>query len=229
MIQMKNKMTKENTPKQKKSFIGSVIKTLILSLFFSILIECIGITFWWTDEPQHSQEMLNDELNYLSNDFRNSLIMSEPANYANSVLKIIYKYLFIKSGIQSVLNESEPSFIVYLIQSIADYLTATINVILVFIVRLFIILLSLPIFILAALTGVVDGLVRRDIRRFGAGRESSFIYHHSKKWIGRLLIFSWLFYLSIPISIHPNIIFIPMATLFGLSIHLTVGSFKKYL
>lgn len=229
---MKNKMTKENTPKQKKSFIGSVIKTLIFSLFFSILIECIGITFWWTDErAQHSQEMLNDELNYLSNDFRNSLIMSEPAYYANSVLKIIYKYLFIKSGIQSVLNEneSEPSFIVALIQSIADYLTATVNVILVFIVRLFIILLSLPIFILAALTGVVDGLVRRDIRRFGAGRESSFIYHHSKKWIGRLLIFSWLFYLSIPISIHPNIIFIPMATLFGLSIHLTVGSFKKYL
>ena len=33
---------------------------------------------------------------------------------------------------------------------------------------------------MAAFTGLVDGLVRRDLRKFGAGRESSYLYHKAR-------------------------------------------------
>ena len=48
---------------------------------------------------------------------------------------------------------------------------------LVFLVRLLVLVLILPLFLMAAFVGLVDGLVRRDVRGFGAGRESGFVYH----------------------------------------------------
>lgn len=48
---------------------------------------------------------------------------------------------------------------------------------LTFVVRLVILVMTIPLFLMAAFTGLVDGLVRRDLRKFGAGRESSYLYH----------------------------------------------------
>lgn len=213
--------------------IGTLFSTLIFSLFLSVVIECVGITFFWPEEGvMHSQNMLDNEFGYLSTDFKDSLLLSEPVLMVESVIFTLYDYIMIRTGLEALLTApvtDSPSFVVVFLKSIGTYLMATVNIILVFIVRLFLLLLSSPIFILASIVGIVDGLVRRDIRRFGAGRESSFLYHHSKRWIGRFLILSWLLYLSIPVSIHPNLIFIPMAFLFGLSVSITFGSFKKYL
>lgn len=52
--------------------------------------------------------------------------------------------------------------------------------VLTFIVRLLVLVLKLPPFLLAVFVGLVDGLVRRNIRKFGAGRESGFVYHRAK-------------------------------------------------
>lgn len=72
-----------------------------------------------------------------------------------------------------------------------------------FCVRLVVLALTIPLFALAAFTGLVDGLVRRDLRRFGAGRESSYLYHKARGTIIPLAIFPWTFYLALPISISP--------------------------
>lgn len=231
MSEIKN----QTTPiKEKPQGITALLVTLVASLFLSILIECVGMAFIWPEQgAQHSKNMLNTEFNYLSSDFQDSLIMSDPVRFTENIVTLVYELLMVKTGLSKTLNEpvdnDNTSFSVIIVHVISEYLIATINIILVFIIRLVILVLSIPIFLLAAVLGFVDGLVRRDIRRFGAGRESSFIYHHSKKWSGKLLLLSWLIYLSIPISIHPNFIFIPMAFLFGLILSITVGSFKKYL
>src|SRR3546814_9826208 len=52
---------------------------------------------------------------------------------------------------------------------------------LVFLVRLLVLCLTLPLFLMAAFVGLVDGLVRRDIRRFGAGRESGRSEEHTSE------------------------------------------------
>ena len=82
---------------------------------------------------------------------------------------------------------------------------------------------------LAAEWRALDGLVRRDLRRWGGGRESSFLYHHAKRWIWPLFITAWVLYLSLPFSIHPAFAILPFAGLIGVLVALTTGSFKKYL
>ena len=47
-----------------------------------------------------------------------------------------------------------------------DFVLASLFVTLTFVVRLIILTLALPLFALAAFTGLVDGLVRRDLRKF---------------------------------------------------------------
>ncbi len=53
----------------------------------------------------------------------------------------------------------------------------------------------------AAFVGLVDGLVRRDIRRFGAGRESGFIYHRARAGLIPLAVLPWVAYLALPVSV----------------------------
>src|SRR3546814_18422025 len=59
------------------------------------------------------------------------------------------------------------------------YLNAAAFTTLTFLVRLLHLVLTLPLILLAAFVGLVDGLVRRDVRKFGAGRESGFFYHRA--------------------------------------------------
>jgi integrating conjugative element membrane protein (TIGR03747 family) len=54
-----------------------------------------------------------------------------------------------------------------------SYLIAAAFTTLTFLVRLLVLVLTLPLILTAAFVGLIDGLVRRDVRRFGAGRESA--------------------------------------------------------
>lgn len=46
-----------------------------------------------------------------------------------------------------------------------------------------ILVLSMPLFVMVLLVGMVEGFNRRDLRRYGAGYESSFVYHHAKRFV----------------------------------------------
>ena len=95
--------------------------------------------------------------------------------------------------------------------------------------RLAILILAIPVFGLCGIVAMVDGLVRRDLRRWGGGRESGFIYHWAKRVALPLAVGVWLIYLIVPISVHPSLVILPFATLLGLAITAAVGTFKKYL
>lgn len=110
-----------------------------------------------------------------------------------------------------------------------DYILAAMLVTQVFAVRLAVLVLALPAFVLLGLMGLTDGLVRRDIRRWSGGRESSFVYHWAKKLLYPALILPWILYLAIPSSIHPNLIVLPFAILFAVSVRVMASTFKKYL
>ena len=47
-------------------------------------------------------------------------------------------------------------------------------------------------------------LMSRDLRRWGGGRESSFVYHYAKNAAMPLIIASWVQYLALPVSLHPS-------------------------
>lgn len=103
------------------------------------------------------------------------------------------------------------------------------NVTLTFLLRLAILLQALPLFVLTITIGLVDGLVRRDLRRFGADHESGFVYHHAKRMIGSSLAATGLVWLTVPIILEPEYVFMPGAVLIGVAGSVATGAFKKHL
>ncbi len=241
--------TTERTYKERKKtglnyFFGlilSLIGWFFFTVFISIMIEFVIITFFSDEGSIRSERMLKQELSYLDRDFKQSVYGSEPAKIARDFAKFTYQWMIIESGFLSLVNWSkEPRqtnedknslrLIVGEIYRISgEYFLSAINIIELMSVRLAIALLSFPAFFLIGLVAFVDGLVVRDLRRFGVAIEQSYLFHHSKVWIGKLIIIAWVVYLAVPWAIHPNMIFIPASLLFGLAIWLSASTFKKYL
>ncbi|CAD5998956.1 MAG: TIGR03747 family integrating conjugative element membrane protein [Escherichia coli] len=103
------------------------------------------------------------------------------------------------------------------------------NITLTFLLRLTILLQVLPLFVLTIIIGLVDGLVRRDLRRFGAGHESGFVYHHARRMIVSSLVATGLVWLAVPVFFVPVYILISGAIIIGSVVCITTGAFKKYL
>jgi integrating conjugative element membrane protein (TIGR03747 family) len=86
----------------------------------------------------------------------------------------------------------------------------------------------MPAFLLIGVAALIDGLVQRELRIYGGGIERASIYHHAKPWIRPAIVSTWFLYLSIPFSIHPNLIFVPAMLLFGGAVFLTSALYKKH-
>ncbi|MBZ7707527.1 TIGR03747 family integrating conjugative element membrane protein [Klebsiella oxytoca] len=108
-------------------------------------------------------------------------------------------------------------------------LLSTGNVTLTFLLRLAILLQALPLFALAIIIGLIDGLVRRDLRKFGAGHESGFVYHHARRMIGSSLAATGLAWLALPYDLDPKNVLMAGAMGVGLAVTVAIGTFKKYL
>ena len=106
---------------------------------------------------------------------------------------------------------------------------AAVYVTFTFVVRLTILALATPLFLVTMFTGFIDGLIRRDLRKFGAGRESSFVYHRAKRTVMPLLLVPWIIYLSLPFPLNPISLFLPSATMLSLAMTITAATFKKHL
>ncbi|MDN5869207.1 MAG: TIGR03747 family integrating conjugative element membrane protein [Nitrococcus sp.] len=216
------------------------IKWLLLSLVFSVLTEWVGMTFWWPDQGlDHSREMLAAELGYLQADFGRSLVSSDPARFTKTVVDRTYYVLFELTRIADFIEwvgrapaagESGLRPRLYAVfKPVAEYVLAAVQVTQVFSVRLAVLVLAMPVFVMFTLVAIVDGLVKRDLRRWGGGRESSFVYHWAKRSALPLLVLTWVIYLALPISLHPSFVVLPFAALFALSVAVTASTFKKYL
>jgi len=220
-----------------------IVGVLLASLFFSLLIEYVGLVFWWPEQGSlHARTMMNTELGYLSSNFTRSLFLSRPAVTAMGWINLGYQWLFVDSGFIGFVQGSSASSAGtdslfarelsagagWLLTYLSDFLQATVYVMVVFVVRITILILSAPFFVLVVMVAMVEGLGRRDLRRFGAGYESSFLYHHAKQFIRPSLTYPCMLYLSWPAAINPNHILLPGALFLGAGITVLAATFKKY-
>ncbi|AZC91327.1 TIGR03747 family integrating conjugative element membrane protein [Pseudomonas chlororaphis] len=235
-----------------KTFLGILFSTpfhffgvMFGSLLGAIVVEWLCLYIFWPDAGwKHAQEMFEYELSWLSQDLLQSVIIKEPGRTAAWLAHLVYDWVMVKSGLQDSINaltqyartarQQTGNFdlryqIGWVMIKFQDYGLAALYTVLTFCVRMVILTLTIPLFLLAAFTGLVDGLVRRDLRKFGSGRESSYLYHKARGTIIPLTIVPWTIYLAIPISISPLLILLPCAFLLGISVCITVSSFKKYL
>lgn len=217
------------------SFVMKAFFWLFFSLFFSILIEWIGLTYWWPEEGvQHSRDMYSRELEYLSGDLQQSLFFSDPAGTAAYLSGMVYE-LWERSGLLEVIAwmglppPDDAGALRLLAHRFHDYAAATVYITMVFSVRVAILALATPVFVLFGIIGLVDGLVERDLRRFSVGRESAYVFHLAKRAVAPMILLTWALYLSMPFSVHPAIVILPFAASFAFFLRLSASSFKKYL
>jgi integrating conjugative element membrane protein (TIGR03747 family) len=215
-----------------------IVGLLIVSLLLSILIEFAGLLLFWSDQGwRHSQAMLNSELGWLSEHFKTSLLLQQPGPTTVQWLGRLNQWLLVNTGFADFAQQARVSSqgngfwsgINRFYVSIEDFVLAAVYVTFTFVVRLSILALVTPLFLLAVLTGFVDGLMRRDLRKFGAGRESSFVYHSAKRAVPSLLFVPCILYLSLPFSLNPLVILLPCAVILGATVAITASTFKKYL
>lgn len=99
-----------------------------------------------------------------------------------------YQWIFVDSGFigfisqgvtqgghaNTVLTQEISAAGQWLLTHLRDFLQATVYITVVFVVRVSILVLSVPLFVMVVMVAMVEGLSRRDLRRYGAGYESSF-------------------------------------------------------
>jgi integrating conjugative element membrane protein (TIGR03747 family) len=214
------------------------------SLLLCIVIECVGMHFFWPEAGwHHAQGMLHHELALVSENFTRSVLVQEPGRTAHKIIETTYEWLFVKSGLMDWIRDAAArsragaqsqvhDFWYYLgmvYVHVEGYLIASAYTVLVFLVRLLVLTLTLPLFLIVAFVGLVDGLVRRDVRSFGAGRESGFVYHRARASLMPMVVLPWVIYLALPVSVHPLLILLPSAALLGVAVCIAAATFKKYL
>lgn len=180
--------------------------------------------------------MLETELGYVHQDFATSVLSTNPAAFIDQTAQTFYEWCYQRTGLIDFINNAsqQPKTnrfqqIAYqLITEFKEYIVATLYSIQVFIVRVAIIVLSWPAFVLFFFIGAVDGLTERDLRRWGGGRESSTVFQLARNAMFKPVIVSWVVYLSMPVSVHPTLVITPLAVLAGVASRVSFERYKKY-
>ncbi len=221
------------------AWIGAFWTLLIVAIMgwlLSLAIEWAGMAFKWWALPgaQHSEQLLQTELYWLSRDFTLADANARVVEWADWGRMTLYQW----SGVRALFEwtiDTQPTFwkplehLRALLLVSGEYLLATAYITQLVGARLAVIVLSLPAFVLAGVMGIIDGLVQRDLRRFGGGAESGFLYHHLKSFLRPMVWAPIVIYLAVPWSLHPTLVFVPPALLFGYLLQKTMARFKKYL
>jgi integrating conjugative element membrane protein (TIGR03747 family) len=153
----------------------SVVKAfgyLILGLVFSILMEWLGLVFWWPEEgTHHSRAMLEQELGYLGLYHQDHPLFADPKGFAQAFADQFYHYVIEATGLASGIQRlnapatAHDSTVVKIsrgfYQPLASYVIATITISQVYALRLAVLVLSMPVFVLAGIVGLTDALVAR--------------------------------------------------------------------
>ncbi|THT98400.1 TIGR03747 family integrating conjugative element membrane protein [Lampropedia puyangensis] len=232
----------------------ALVMLSLFSVFVGVLIEIAGsYTFWKKEGIAHAQRIVQQDLRYIQQAPR-SIFVSDTQAFATQVLRwvrwpyetfgVIRWYQSAHSSVSVHTNTPNGKKGQQAGQTVKDgvqrasgktsRLISSIAVTSMFVaqdvaLRLAIALFALPAFALACLVGIVDGMVKRDLRRWGGGRESSYIYHHAKRYTKWALTAGFALYLSWPFGgINPTYMVLIFTVLVAFTLSVTVATFKKY-
>lgn len=205
------------------TFLVSLPITLLVTMILSILVEWFVMYNYYPElGADHSKRMLQQEAKYLNKHFKESLLGTKPIQIAGKTVQWVDNNIFKPIGVHEYKRKSRQER-----SAIWDYGMSAYNMVKVVILRICVLLLSLPAYVLFAFVGIVTGLVERDLRKFGAGHESSDKFELSTRMITPSIIGCFVVYMSWPNSINPAFIIVPFAALFGYVLHLTASNYKK--
>lgn len=166
------------------SLAGGLIGLVIGALVLRVELELAGLYFWWPQEgSRHVFQVMEQEQVEL-------VTALQPHPLGNEMMRLM------ENGATHILNASHKTS--WLFQKPVTVLACTL---ISFMLRLTWLIIMLPLFLLCTAIATVEGLVLRDLRRFGGGYESSSLFY----WILRLVFpfkrTSALCYLALPTNL----------------------------
>ncbi|ECG0938615.1 TIGR03747 family integrating conjugative element membrane protein [Salmonella enterica subsp. salamae] len=204
---------------------GVLVGFCLGAWMLAIALEWLGDAFFWRNTcASHSEQLLQATWQWWRGSAGAPAWLVEDLALASDTLQQGIAALIASLNGQSGLFWTETVTTV-----IRCALLSAGNITLTFLLRLAILLQTLPLFVLIIVVGLIDGLVRRDLRRFGAGHESGFVYHHARRMISSSLIATGLVWLAVPVFLEPAYLLVAGAILIGLTISVAVGAFKKFM
>ncbi|HGH4621051.1 TPA: DUF4400 domain-containing protein [Enterobacter cloacae] len=190
------------------SMTGRLIGLVIGALMLRVVLELAGLYFWWPQEAdRHVFQVMKQE--------RAELVIALQSHPSGGEIVRLQE-----KGATHVLMVNR------LLQKPFIGLTYTL---VSFMQRLIWLATVLPLLCLCAVTGLTEGLVLRDLRRFGSGLESVFLHRYVIRSGSSVATTLWVFYLAQPLFLPAMLVLLPAAIWFGVTVWMAAGSFKRWL
>ncbi|MGD2926516.1 DUF4400 domain-containing protein [Escherichia coli] len=190
------------------SLAGRIIGLLIGALVLRVMLELVGLYFWWPQEgSRHVFQVMKKEQAEL-------VIALQPHPLGDDIVMLLQK------GATHVLMAN---------RLLQKPFTGLVYTLVSFMQRLVWLASMLPLLCLCAITGLTEGLVRRDLRRFGSGLESVFLHRYVIRSGSSVATTLWVFYLAQPLFLPAMLVSLPAALWFGITVWMAAGSFKRYI
>ncbi|EHG7610687.1 DUF4400 domain-containing protein [Citrobacter sedlakii] len=194
------------------SLLGRIIGLVIGALVLRVVLELAGLCFWWPQEgSRHVFQVMKREQMEL-------VVALQPHPLGNEIK------IQLKNGASYILKARHKTNWLYL-----EPFTVLTYTLVSFMQRLTWLTAMIPLFCLCALTGLTEGLVRRDLRRFGSGLESVFLHRYVISSGSSVTTTLWVFYLAQPLFLPTMLVLLPAALWFGITVWMAAGSFKRWL
>ncbi|EBE1823001.1 DUF4400 domain-containing protein [Salmonella enterica] len=185
-------------------FIGLVISALLLR----VVLELAGLYIWWPQEgSRHVFQVMKREQSEL-------VIALQPHPQGEKIVMLL------ENGVSHMLITNR------LIQKPLTVLAYTL---VSFMLRLTWLVATFPLLCLCVLIGLTEGLVRRDLRRFGSGLESVFLHRYVIRSGSLVATTIWVCYLAQPLFLPARLVLLPATIWFGITVWMVAGSFKRWL
>lgn len=190
------------------SLIGQLIGLVIGALVLRVVLELAGLYFWWPQEgSRHVFQVMTQE--------RVDLIIAlQPHPQGEKIVMLL------ENGATRMLMAN------WLLKK---PFTALAYTLVSFMQRLTWLAAMLPLLCLCAVTGLTEGLVQRDLRRFGSGLESVFLHRYVIRSGSSVATTLWVFYLAQPLFLPARLVLLPATIWFGITVWMVAGSFKRYI
>ncbi len=206
------------------------LATWLLIITLSVLaidLFCV-LVLWSPNGTEHLRHIFQHEVALLNLDSTDIAFLAQTAH-------AFHNKVFVATGLDAVLRDAaaptadNAQTTHDLIASFGPSLETAMIGLQIFALRIGVLMLTLPLFVLAILAATADGLLGWYLRRTGGERESGFIYHRAKRGLARALLLLWAIYLLPPTPMDPRLVLPPFLLMTGISARLQVTYFKKYL
>lgn len=209
---------------EKRGFSLGTVGWLILCPFIALLLHLVFAFTLWPDGPAGQQRLAQREAKLLVAVLgERTQLPAATAAAANEWMAVV------PSGEAAPTNSPFVEVDRRLSASLESFFGALGVSLWLVALRIGVLLLALPLFVLAMGVGLTDGWALRVLRRAGGARESSFVYHRAKLSAKSLVLTTCFIYLMLPVALDPRMILLPAALAMALSMRVAMGYFKKYL